>query len=250
MTNRPYLRLITFTVLLLAVITAACRCSYGIALQCAEVTTYYGIDGLYSVGFEDCANAVDLACPEAAYGDPAANAAEAACVQQAVAAWDNNQPLPTPGGYPTNALPDNPFDGSGTQNIVAPQPQLPVDCSLMRLTAPLDGLPNGMTTFYWDPLPGPRSFVYRIRIFDENGTPLLSDSNSPDGHSLPSNVAQSAIGGGYTLRVVLQGIDGVDRSTILCEDEHWIPRSAANGGGQQPAGATPTYYETPQPPPR
>jgi hypothetical protein len=68
------------------------------------------------------------------------------------------------------------------------------DCSVFRATSPLDGLPYGLTTFYWDPAPGATS--YRVSVYNENGA-LVSTFDTPAPNT---NVVgdMAAAGNGFT----------------------------------------------------
>jgi hypothetical protein len=84
-------------------------------------------------------------------------------------------------------------------NIVAQQapPQPRVDCSAFRLTSPLDGLPNGVATFYWDPLPGATG--YSVGVYGEGGGATFGAGAGST--STAGDVSQGAIGGGFSFTV-------------------------------------------------
>ncbi|MFN8529287.1 MAG: hypothetical protein U0670_11800 [Anaerolineae bacterium] len=238
-------RALILVLLVFATVIAACRCSFSIAMQCADETIVFGFDGAHNYGFMDCANAVDLACPEAAYGDPAAAAAEAACVEQAIAAWSHSQALPTPGGYPSNTAFDNPFDNAGTNNIVAPQNPVSIDCTPFRLLAPTDGLANGLNTFIWDPPLPLTGLHYRLLFFAENGQLLFTFSSPTTGFAQP-DISQQVIGGAFQITVRIEAFNGA--GTVVCTTDRVYLREAPNLG--QPQQAAPPPTETPIPPPR
>src|SRR5690606_6951484 len=80
----------------------------------------------------------------------------------------------------------------------AAPPPPPTDvCAGLRLTAPLDGLPNGGATFYWDPVADPTA-TYSITIFDEGGN-VLTGFNAGTATNVSGNVSQGAIGGAFQL---------------------------------------------------
>jgi hypothetical protein len=103
---------------------------------------------------------------------------------------------------------------------VAPPPVF--DCSVFRLTAPLDGLPNGMTTFYWDPLPGATG--YRVRVADASspGTPLTSLSVAGDRTNTTLNLSSDAIGGSTNLVVTIEALNG---ESVACTDSRALARA-------------------------
>lgn len=69
------------------------------------------------------------------------------------------------------------------------------DCTPFRLTSPLEGLPNGMATFYWDPIS--EATGYQISVYD--GGAFLAGWDAPAGATnLPGDVSTAVIGGGYT----------------------------------------------------
>lgn len=62
----------------------------------------------------------------------------------------------------------------------AADPAAAVNCAGFRATSPLDGFPNGETTFYWDP---PRSgdiTHYQVYVLNENGQ-LVTGLDVPGG---------------------------------------------------------------------
>jgi hypothetical protein len=103
---------------------------------------------------------------------------------------------------------------------VAPPPVF--DCSVFRLTAPLDGLPNGMTTFYWDALPGATG--YRVRVADAFSptTPLTSLSVAGDSTNVTLDLSSSLIGGSSSLVVTVEALNG---ETVACTDSRTLTRA-------------------------
>jgi hypothetical protein len=72
-----------------------------------------------------------------------------------------------------------------------------VNCAPFRPTSPLDGLPNGVATFYWDGAPGATSYI--VRVFNEQGVevgtfPVSGTTN------VQGDVSTGAIGGGFSFR--------------------------------------------------
>jgi hypothetical protein len=103
-------------------------------------------------------------------------------------------------------------------------------CSLFKLTSPLDGLPNGAATFYWDTLKAD-NVSYQITIYDESRR-ILKTIPAGKTNTITFDVSRGAIGGLYQLTVKASVIvNGKE----VCTDEHTIFRAA----GAQPV-ATPT----------
>mgnify|MGYP005838693859 CR=1 FL=1 len=69
------------------------------------------------------------------------------------------------------------------------------DCSNFRPTSPLDGLPYGTATFYWDPAPGATS--YQVNVYNERGERVASFSTEAPNTSLNGDVAAAA-GSGFS----------------------------------------------------
>lgn len=106
-----------------------------------------------------------------------------------------------------------------------PPPRVSVNvCGGFRLTSPLDGLPNGMATFYWDPVAVPAG--YQVVIMDEART-VLATFSTDGATSVSGDVSQAAIGGDFQLIVQVKAVSG---RRILCTDEHVILRAASNSG--------------------
>jgi hypothetical protein len=95
-------------------------------------------------------------------------------------------------------------------------------CDGFRLTAPLDGLPNGMTTFYWDALPDATG--YRLSVADATSpnTPLTSLSVAGDRTNLTLDLSSRLIGGGTSLIVTIEALNG---ETVACADSHTLTRA-------------------------
>jgi hypothetical protein len=118
---------------------------------------------------------------------------------------------------PSNAPAPNPMQ---QQSIIAP-PQ--ADCSSFRLTSPLDGLPNGVATFYWDPVPGATS--YTVGVYGSGATPV-SFSAGAGSSSVSGDVSQAAIGGQYEFYIEAQAFlpDGT-----VCTSGAGVMRAAGSG---------------------
>jgi hypothetical protein len=68
------------------------------------------------------------------------------------------------------------------------------DCSTFRATSPLDGLPFGDTTFYWDLAPGATG--YQVNIFNSEGAVVGSFTTDGANSSLIGDT--SNLGGGFS----------------------------------------------------
>lgn len=77
-----------------------------------------------------------------------------------------------------------------------------VDCNPFRGTSPLDGLPFGPTTFYWDAAPGATS--YRVNLFD--GDNVLKTSLNTAGPQTSIVGDTSGLGGGFTFSWNVQAL--------------------------------------------
>jgi hypothetical protein len=69
-----------------------------------------------------------------------------------------------------------------------------VNCSAFRPTSPLNGLPYGPTTFYWDAAPGATS--YQVNVFNEGGGQVASFETGGGSTNLTGDL--SNVGGGFT----------------------------------------------------
>ena len=138
-------------------------------------------------------------------------------------------------GVPTIATP-------GPSNVAAIPPQPQVDCSAFRLTSPLDGLPNGVATFYWDPLPG--ATAYSVGVYGEAGSATFGAG--ADSTSTAGDVSQGAIGGGFSFTVHASAMLG---DAVACSDSVTLYREAGDashdsghdGGDSSPEDEAPEY---------
>ena len=136
----------------------------------------------------------------------------------------------------------------GSSNQSQPQPvqnnvvqPAGMNCDNLRLTSPLDGLPNGDVTFYWDTLPGATS--YRINVFGE-GAFLAGYDATGDQTNLTTNVSQGTIGGQFILTVELIAADANGNT---CSKSYVLQREAPRdtGGSDPEPEPTPTCEENP-----
>ncbi len=115
----------------------------------------------------------------------------------------------------------------------------PVDCVL---TSPLEGLPNGVATFHWNPVP--EATNYEIKLYNDQMS-LLTTLGSPT-TPLSADVSQNAIGGQYLLYVeFIAYANGV----VLCSEQYSLYREAptavpATNPPPTIAPATPTNEPT------
>ncbi len=92
----------------------------------------------------------------------------------------------------------------------------PATCTL---TSPLEGLPNGVATFHWNPVPSATN--YEIKLYNDQGA-LLTTLGSPT-TPLSADVSQNAIGGQYLITMeFIAYADGV----VLCSEQYSAYREA------------------------
>jgi hypothetical protein len=123
------------------------------------------------------------------------------------------------------------------QNWINSPPPVVVDCSSFRITAPLDGLADGMNTIYWDGVPDATG--YQIDVLD---TPnLLLNMSLP---AQPTNVtldlSQSVIGGGVSIQLQMRALIG---DSIVCRTAAILTRAWP----MPPAQPVPVIPLTPAP---
>lgn len=112
------------------------------------------------------------------------------------------QRLAIPCGVDTG-VPSVPPQQPGT----APQSAPGVNCRPFRATSPLDGLPYGTTTFYWDPAPGATG--YRVNIFNlDGGGSRLAASFETGGAAtnLVANMTNETVGLGFSFAWEVQAL--------------------------------------------
>ncbi len=74
------------------------------------------------------------------------------------------------------------------------------DCTNFRPTSPLEGLPYGIATFYWDPAPGATS--YQVNVYNERGERVASFSTDASNTSLSGDVASAGAGFSFSWEVI------------------------------------------------
>ena len=108
---------------------------------------------------------------------------------------------------------DIPSDASDPSFVPSPTP------ATCTLTSPLEGLPNGVATFHWNPVPSATN--YEIKLYNDQGA-LLTTLGSPT-TPLSADVSQNAIGGQYQLTMeFIAYADGV----VLCSEQYSAYREA------------------------
>jgi hypothetical protein len=95
------------------------------------------------------------------------------------------------------------------------------DCSVFRLTAPLEGLANGVNTFYWDALPSASG--YALTVTDASGATLASLSTAAGTTNATVDLSSTTTGDGGVLTVTVQALVG---GNAVCTDTRSIQRAA------------------------
>lgn len=222
-------------------------------LACNCVTEIIDQINLQSEIVQEGVDPDDLLCLEVftMFGYSVSDAAEL-CTMPNECVWGVNTgyDIPTPeqvraaceaAGVPTQRTPEpSNVAPPGPSNVLPPPPRL--DCSAFRLTSPLDGLPNGVATFYWDPLPGATS--YAVSVSGEGGGATFGASG--DSTSTAGDVSQGAIGGGFSFTVTASAmVDGravcSQSVTLYRESSGGAPGSADDGGDSSSDGESPEY---------
>jgi hypothetical protein len=80
-----------------------------------------------------------------------------------------------------------------------PQPTGGVDCTRFRATSPLDGLPYGLTTFFWDPAPGATGYRVNIYNLDGGGNRLAASFETGGAATnLVADITNETVGQGFS----------------------------------------------------
>jgi hypothetical protein len=107
-----------------------------------------------------------------------------------------------------NALLRNTATTGGTIGPASGQ----ADCSRFKPTSPLDGLPFGSTTFYWDPAPG--ATTYQVNLYNDSGALVGSFQTDAANTSLVGDT--SRLGGGFSFAwQIVALVDGQVACTSL-----------------------------------
>ncbi len=123
--------------------------------------------------------------------------------------------------------------------VATPEPGVVggVDCSVFRATSPLDGLPYGSTTFYWDPAPGATGYRVNLYNLDEKGGALVGSFDAPAGSTnLTADLDVNSVGYGFSFAWEVQALSN---GQVACvSNRYTVPRAAQPAG--QPATTTTT----------
>lgn len=119
-----------------------------------------------------------------------------------------------------------------------------MNCNSVRLTSPRGGLPNGVTTIYWDALAG--AVNYRINLYSGAVRIGTWEAASP-ATNLQADLSQAAVGGQNPFELELLAFDANGnycRDYVVQDREAAPPQSAPIS---EPS-ATPTCDEKPSAP--
>jgi uncharacterized protein YraI len=96
------------------------------------------------------------------------------------------------------------------------------DCSIFQPQSPLDGMANGITTFYWTLAPGGDD--YWVSVFNESGQNVALASTGGVGTSVSIDTSSTAIGGGNLFG---WEVTAFQNGQVLCTTRRVvIPRAA------------------------
>lgn len=110
-----------------------------------------------------------------------------------------------------------------------PSPPASVDCSRFRATSPLDGLPVGQATFFWDPAPGAAAYRVNIYNLDERGGALVGTFvTSGTNTNLTAPVTIDALGYGFSFAWEVLAI-GPDGQVACASTRYRVPRAPQPG---------------------
>ncbi len=130
--------------------------------------------------------------------------------------------------------------------IPTASPPPPVDCGPFRATSPLDGLPNGIGTFYWDAAPGADD--YRVIVTGESGTQVFTAGGSQT--NLSANLSVASIGYGFSFTWYVEALRG---GAVVCSTppvtlfREASPPDNPPPPTDRPANPPPTEEPTPLP---
>lgn len=212
---RWYRLLLPIFSLLLASVACMCAPLYidNIAAACIAGAP----PGTTEAEVEQCTQFVYAMCPLPA--DEGANLMKAeGCIASAVHSFYSGDPMQQFEDYETLWDWESATTPTPTPQVLPPPPQS--YCDGLALTSPLDGLPNGVATFYWNP-PYNQSATFEIRVMDENHT-LLATFPAGTSTTISGDVSVPAIGGGLQLWVEVRAF----LVSQTCTDEHLIWRVA------------------------
>lgn len=98
-----------------------------------------------------------------------------------------------------------------------------VDCSGFRATSPLDGLPYGSATFYWDPAPGVTGYRVNLYNLDETGGALVGSFGVGDATSVTANLSIESVGYGFSFAWEVQAL--LNGQAVCTTPRVTVPRS-------------------------
>ncbi len=190
-----------------------------VACECVPVSGLVTFDYCYGNAapnydqntISECIAQVNALCPAPNPENPDAVVDAEICVAAVIYAFYYGGEMPDLPPYET-------AEDASEPRIIPPQSS----CEGLRLTSPLDGMPNGVAAFYWDPLASGHA-TYDITVMDENHT-TLAVFPAANQTSVSGDVSQAAIGGGFQFWVRVTSYSGGH----ICTDEHLIMRSASD----------------------
>jgi hypothetical protein len=143
-----------------------------------------------------------------------------------IAALGNGEPTPT-----ETPVTDNPPPTPPPQ----PTPQIiTVDCGSLRATSPLDGLPFGAATFFWDGVASSLVTGYGINVYRDGA--LVASTGAPAGTTqAAADLSALPLGGSYRWEV-LALVNGV----AVCRASSPALQRAFPPDPRQPEAPTPT----------
>jgi hypothetical protein len=102
-----------------------------------------------------------------------------------------------------------------------------LDCTGFRATSPLDGLPDGATTFYWDLPRSPAGIeIYQVIVVDDRGRRVASFDTAGGIYSVYGDVSFNGIGGRMRFSWYVTALAGgaeVCRTQVTTVNRAWNP---------------------------
>jgi len=146
------------------------------------------------------------------------------------------EPTPTPIPIPTAVPGVPPPPPTNTPEIIQ------VDCAGLRPTSPLDGLPAGGVTFYWDGVSSPLVTGYRVNVY-RDGAQVASYNAPASQTNVSGDLSSVPLLGMYTWEVQAL-VNGVAICTVGTNvSQRAFPTDAPAAGSVQPT-AEPTTEPT------
>jgi hypothetical protein len=104
-----------------------------------------------------------------------------------------------------------------------------VDCAGFRATSPLDGFPDGTTTFYWDsPRSGAQVVEYQVIVLNDRGARIAGFTQVGGILNVDGDVAFNAIGGrsrfSWYVLALVHGVE-VCRTQTTALNRDWNPNA-------------------------